>query len=561
MAQPQQMPNEPIYEMWFDHSGGLNRWDNPFQQPNQMFEMINANLDKTGRRQARYGVTCVGGQFTAPHGFGAFQIGTAAQQLVAIFGSYPYYSSTPGTWTLGSTAMSLPSNTYEYAMVQGATPNVGSGGPTVPWIYVYSHANWQIPPYNDHMRRYSIDLTYATSLTLCPRSLCWWQGRMWAGNIVNIDDMDEHTLAWSDIGNGDLFSLDQSIRVNPDDGDEICALLPCRASQSSLYVFKQRGVWRLDVAWGTGVLIPTTEDDIDTTSSQLVMISERVGCIAPLSISYVGAGRDADVFFLASDGVRSLRRVEQDVAGGAGEPVSAPIKDLIDRINTTYAHLSCAAVYDNKYHLAVPLDANTRNSTVLVFDLIKKRWIGQYAWSVSGWASIGRDLVWPNNAGNSLHMMSSTCWGTGVTMMYLAYRAYQSASNIDVCYTDIAYSETSRALYFEDPTRLKRWDWAEWYYIPTATNMTVSVYAAVDLSTDYKLIGNYAMPGGGTYLRTPLTAPWTNTIAGVRAVRVGLQDVPHGRFLNIKLTAQGPNRINLCGTKVAARYFEDIWTE
>ncbi|MFA4972377.1 MAG: hypothetical protein WC683_07170 [bacterium] len=562
MAQAQQLPDEPVYEMWFDHAGGVNRWDTPFQQPNQAFEYYNAYIDRVARRETRWGVTCLGGVIgQTPRGFGAYVSNSDTYMLVGIFGDKYYYSALDGTWTRGSTAISF-SVTKSYGFVRGNFLDGGTTSTACLYIYPYhgtSYTNQQPLTRTD----WSSTAGQSTGLTLCPQAACWWQNRLWVGNIryPTTLGLDRNSLCWSDIGNGDVLSTDQSIRIAPGDGDEITGLLPARSSDNSLYIFKKRSIWRLDVAWGTGVYLPVTEDNIDTTASRLNMVAEKVGCIAPRTLCYVGSGREADVFFLSGDGVRSVRRVEQDVAGGAGDCVSKPIQDVMARINWDYVYVATACVYDNKYHLAVPLDDSTTNNYVFVFDLIQKRWIGTYLWSVLDWTVVGSATAAGYWGGINLHFLTTQTYGTSPTFSYLSYQAYMPDSVQDVGYTDIRYSEFSRPLYFNDPTRTKRWDWAEWYYYPPATDMTVSIYAATDLYTGYGLIGHYVMSASATYAKNPADAPWTATRYGIRSFRVPLQDVPHGRFLQLYLNAQGPARISIYGTKVAARYFNDLWTE
>jgi hypothetical protein len=56
------------------------------------------------------------------------------------------------------------------------------------------------------------------------------------------------------------------------------------------------------------------------------------------------------------------------------DPLSAPIDDVIQRINRAYAHRAVATYWNNRYYLAVPLDGSSDNNAVLVYNFILKNW-------------------------------------------------------------------------------------------------------------------------------------------------------------------------------------------
>lgn len=98
-----------------------------------------------------------------------------------------------------------------------------------------------------------------------------------------------------------------------------------------------------------------------------LQLDSKVGCIAPRSLVVVGD----DAFFLSADRqIRTIKRTVQDLAFGVSNPITFMVSKLMARINATYAHL-CAAVYFNNYYLlAAPMDNNTRNSSVIAFDML-----------------------------------------------------------------------------------------------------------------------------------------------------------------------------------------------
>jgi hypothetical protein len=56
------------------------------------------------------------------------------------------------------------------------------------------------------------------------------------------------------------------------------------------------------------------------------------------------------------------------------EPLSAPISDVIARINFNAVDKAIATYWENRYYLAVPLDNSTVNNAILVYNFLNKAW-------------------------------------------------------------------------------------------------------------------------------------------------------------------------------------------
>jgi hypothetical protein len=56
------------------------------------------------------------------------------------------------------------------------------------------------------------------------------------------------------------------------------------------------------------------------------------------------------------------------------DPISAPIDDVIQRINRNYAYRAVATYWNNRYYLAVPLDNSVDNNAILVYNFILRQW-------------------------------------------------------------------------------------------------------------------------------------------------------------------------------------------
>lgn len=106
------------------------------------------------------------------------------------------------------------------------------------------------------------------------------------------------------------------------------------------------------------------------------LLTEEVGCLARRSIAQYAK----QVLFLADDGVRALGFVDEVNLRPLGEPLSAPIQPIIDRISPDLAPFSVGVYFSNRYWLAVPLDSApgagdaTGNNAILVFNFLNGGW-------------------------------------------------------------------------------------------------------------------------------------------------------------------------------------------
>jgi hypothetical protein len=108
--------------------------------------------------------------------------------------------------------------------------------------------------------------------------------------------------------------------------------------------------------------------------SRISTLATDIGCLAKKSVVQAGGG----VFFLSDNGVYFLQpqpaSAESMKLLTMSDPISAPIDDVIQRINRNYAGNAVATYWNNRYYLAVPLDNSTVNNTVLVYNFILKNW-------------------------------------------------------------------------------------------------------------------------------------------------------------------------------------------
>lgn len=576
--QPQPDPafvQQPLTEIWFDTTGGVNSFDNPaYLQENEAAYLQSADIDKRGIRSRRHGCYSFGGPYPdagAPHGFGVLYSASSIAKLLGIWGRFMYTSDGDGVWLQSATGYTLGGTNaagIEYEFVSGKAAWAGSN---------HTVFACGIEPDNAIANSYaplatliSTPLGGATlNISLCPATITWYQGRLWAaGGTVGGATVRGNSLIWSDIFDGGAWDFTRTVWVDAGAGDKITKLLPARSDTPRLYIFKTRSIWAFDIAWGsTNVQIPTTENTIDTVGSQLRQISENYGTVAPRSVCYVGASRDSDVFFLSRDGVRSMRRVEQDVAGGAGAPVSDPIADVIDSVNWAYAYKAAAEVWDNKYFLALPVSGASLNNIVVVYDLLQKRWIGTQNLDVTafsaGYVTQGLTVL---SGTDSLYFQGSKVLthpvlevAASAVSMAAMYQYDMQSVWTDPGATSVVYQEDSRGFAFGDYGRVKSWDLAEYIFDAPSTAVSFAVYAKVDESY-WALIKEDSIAAGTSLPTIPQSTGWSAVTTPFQHKQIGLTMCPPGHQIQLRLVSPTQAAFGIRGLRVRAWPQADLWT-
>ncbi len=171
--------------------------------------------------------------------------------------------------------------------------------------------------------------------------------------------------AWSSL---DLFT------INDGSNDSIVAIAPWTLNE--FVIFMRNSIFYAAAGVGANAL----GDAAQEADSYIKSLATDIGCIAKGSIVQAGGG----IIFLSDNGVYMLN------PAGAGngmantpegmrlltlaEPLSAPINDVISRINYNAVSSAVATYWENRYYLSVPLDSSTRNNVTLVYNFINKAW-------------------------------------------------------------------------------------------------------------------------------------------------------------------------------------------
>lgn len=155
--------------------------------------------------------------------------------------------------------------------------------------------------------------------------------------------------------------------INNGSNDQVVGVAPWTLNE--FLVFMRNSIFYVN----TGTDRYTSGDGLSATSS-LKTLATDIGCSARKSVVQAGGG----VFFLSDNGVYFLApqpaSAESMKLLTMADPISAPIDDVIQRINKTYAYRSTGTYWNNRYYLAVPLDNSVDNNAILVYNFILKQW-------------------------------------------------------------------------------------------------------------------------------------------------------------------------------------------
>jgi hypothetical protein len=196
------------------------------------------------------------------------------------------------------------------------------------------------------------------------------------GNRLWIPD-GRDTVAISDVLDPDLYDpFFQSFRANQGSNDYLVAIHPWVEGQA--LVFLRNSIWianLTDAVNATGDTIT-----VDPAVSKLTLLTDEIGCVARRSIQTAGQF----VFFLSDAGVYRLDTQLDLKLRANTQPLSDPIADQLDEINTDYAHLAVGKWWNNRYYLAVPIGENaTANNTLFLWNALNSQWESRDTYAIN----------------------------------------------------------------------------------------------------------------------------------------------------------------------------------
>jgi hypothetical protein len=521
-------PKLEIARQVSSHEGENSRDVAYLLSENQVRLAQNMIINEPGRRKMRNGARAFGAPGGNPGGADVYTLANSQQRLVGIWGGLLYDSSGNGGWAQIASGESGQQVDDKLHMFKEGRGNNGRA------LYVCQCERGESGPVDQsEIIQYDIDTDSATRASgIQPRAIEFFQNRVWAAGLQGASN-GQQDLYWAEVGGGLQFSEGNSLLIEPGVGGEVSALLQTREETPRLLIFKEGAIAVLDPRWGSSsALIPTAADSIDTINSSVKLLTRGAGCVATRTAVWVPGAEGADVFFLAADGVRSLSRAENDVIAGAGLPLSWPAKDIFDRVNWTHAHKAVATVYDNAYHISLPLDGATQNTHIARFDLFTKAW-SLHTWGgksthVASLASQDRLYFQNNTAVND-----SAVTGLAGDDVYQLFRAYDGS--LDPGGTNIIMTEESRSFMFQEPFRKKRWSHFS-MGVGSADTQWLEIAYRVDLGP-WRILASEPVDGaGGTVVLGEDALPWDNTEDLIRKKQFSLLDIEPGYFLDMRIS-------------------------
>ena len=324
--------------------------------------------------------------------------------------------------------------------------------------------------------------------------------------------VDRNTLYCSDLLDAGLWAATNSIVVGGNDGEEITAVVPYYANR--LVVFKASKIYQ--------VSIPT---DMTSAADWVVeQVSSTVGCAAEKSAVQV----NSDIFFLASDGIRSLSRSVADDFTSVGLPLSEIIKDVILTINPVEIGKSYAIFNDNRYILAVPTNSSDICNAMIVYNTILQSFEGTWSFGAIQLAQTNFSAL-----GRRLAAKSSN----GLITNYNGYKTLDSTLETD--YKDAgSYYESyvsTRAFIFGDSFADKHGSHFEISFDKTFSE-DVDVYIQRDTDSSFvSVLAN--IDASSTELTLPFVLPAVLTASARNRVANDLRTYEKWRNLAIKVAS------------------------
>jgi hypothetical protein len=487
--------------------GALSNTETHLIPPGACFYLLNADPSIDGRVQRRLGVAGAGSAGTDnPNGL--FAMEAPLQNIHYLFqhlGTKLYSTTGDNVLTRAASGVSLYDTYYTGAIGRGAT-NTTSLFLTscVPYT-----ANVSIPYSNILCIDRGLSFTEIGGVR--PRSLAWFQSRLWAFNSASTLAGPDY-LQWSSPLDGRNFSNGQNVQIDPDSGDQGVAIVPMRDATPRMLLFKERSIHMLDVYWTTDGYYTTTGNTLDFTKSVLRPVTLETGSLATRATLWVPGANKADILFLSREGIRSLNRALDDSQAGAGLPLSFRIQPIIDRISWQYADRSVAWRWGNNAYFAVPIDGAIYNNFVIAYNTLRDAWwyldLNVAAWSEAKLTSERKFFFLG-------HTTATETYAAGATNGYHIYQLESGTSNPGGSAVDFDYQ--TRAFSYPDPNgppsnglqRKKRWNWLDLGVQASTTACTLTVSYKIDEDDDWTSFTTLAVQPSDAFPYLPVQLPFT----------------------------------------------------
>lgn len=286
---------------------------------------------------------------------------------------------------------------YQVTVTGASTFTYDIGVPTPVSPAATPGSCYQVRPVLEWNRDQTADFTVCTTGTMPSTGHIRIPPADWAiaFNRQLLLPYDRDELILSGFGVDDDFdTLLGELRIKPGEADWLVAALGTALTR--ILVLYRKSVHLV------------TRNTTDLTIETVAEVPSAAGCVARRT----AVKCDRMILWLSDKGVQLVRYVDQLNLIADPHPISEPVQDLFDRINWAYAGNACAAYHDNRYFLAVPLDDETVNNAVLVFNFLNTSEDAPYGeWesvdTYPGDLDIAQMLVLDYNGRQELHYLTT----------------------------------------------------------------------------------------------------------------------------------------------------------
>lgn len=480
-----QLEQEPLYERVESFHGGMDEYSRPtLIRPDQCALLKNMLMADNGTIKTRPGAADLSSTdanrpaATAANriqGIAYFDIPGPTENVIAYVSDNT--NGVPHVW--GGSSWSKPSGG---TINKDAIPSLVQAEDK---LYVFDGSTavkqWNGTTFTA-MGTTTADPPYLASIA------CWHAGRMFAakGDYLYYSDLVQ-------AGDGAWEQNTRNLRPGRGEGENITALagLP----QFWLAVFKEQSIFLVNADPSVGSL----------SQAQIAFLGRGPSAVGKNAVAVAGG----DAYFMARDGVRSVRRlVTAEDQFEIAAPLSQPMQPYIDRINWTYAHKICAFAYREYVGFSVPLDAATEPDYTLVFNIRLNAWCGFW----TGWNPTCFAVSRFENDNHKL-LFGDTL---GRVNQFKDHLSEGLLSTFQDNGTDIATTLRTRSFLFGEPISSKDGWFFECRFIETTTAPTISLY----LDEDFDKSWTYDLADSGATL--PVSLPFVLERSGVKLCRGSL---------------------------------------
>jgi len=486
MADQDRLREFPLLIRVKDQSGGLNTHVFPTEIRDNQAQILNDLFADPGLLKKRGGTdtfaTMASGVSGAARAFVDFRPDDGSGQALLVHVEDRIYSAnSSGTLSLRAT---IPNSDNEGEFEQGLNKIYFCDGTSDPIVF-------------DTALSFS---TIASTATSMPRHTTseYFLNRVWTNDVAN-----KSHLLYSGVLDDYFDTTAQVFKFGEGSGNsEIIKIIGYRNQE--LLVFMNNRIEELIVT-----------DSADNSTWVRRVIDDRYGIGAKDSIREIGGV----IYFLDNERrVRALNRTALDAPTGTQAiPISIEIETDLDRINKLHIEKASAGVYEDFYMLAVPLDDNTENSAIYVYDVTQQSWYGP--WDLSAGKFIESDI---RSQGRDSYF--------GNTSTADMIRMFDGTFDDDDA--SIETVVVTKKYDFGRPESDKIFNEIEIACLGTGEG-TVTVEARVD-QAGFTTVGSFQIVSGGPLL--PEDLPFNLGGSGIVRAKFHLESFSRGRNIDFRFT-------------------------